>query len=364
MNRTQLLIKLALFVGYLLFAGFSVYFTATSLSLNILHGTYFWLIYILVLIIALLASWCLTNVLVESQKTRGASKTKFICNIIGFLVFWSISFATNVHYFFVEKHGYSVLTKELASAKKYITENTYTSNKKIDEKKHIAQTTISAQIKSNINAFNRELENTMKHYMGFGPACITILKSTENILRSDSRVYDDKNEYVIFDEVRDAGDKGVTQYNRLDGLSRKYSIRMLNQLDNKLSVMDKYYENQKKQNTELTELLDTIAELETVHLPLVERDGSADAFYKYCGIQNKRVIAQMPNDYQKKCIKGTKDNIISFNVYPSERMFDTVSVWGDIVKGRLIGMTIIQWIIISLIIDIAAFILFALFRKY
>ena len=65
----------------------------------------------------------------------------------------------------------------------------------------------------------------------------------------------------------------------------------------------------------------------------------------------------------KKCIIKKGDKIVKFNTYPSKRMFDTMSVWGDITSGLLADMTMIQWIIIALIFDVVSFILFTIFRN-
>lgn len=355
MNKNQYFIKIACLLGYLLFAGLSAYFTATSLSLNLLNGTNVWLIFVLVLVISILAGWCLTNVLAELNKTFNASRTSVVLNLLGFLVFWLFSFTTNVHYFFVEKHGYSILTKELTNAKQYIIDNTSKNNKNIDDQQNTARGAIEAIVHTNLETFNKEINHTMEGHQGFGEACINILKSTENSLRKDSKMYEDTNEYIIFDDVRDAGDRGVTQRSRFTELYTKYSARMLEQLNKKISVIDNYYDRQKDQNNELTELLDTISLLETKHLPLVLRDGSVTALYKYQGQQSGRVISKMPPAYRVYSKKA--------NIYPSGRMFDTMSVWKDIFSGKLGDMTMIQWIIIALICDLVAFILFALFRK-
>lgn len=363
MNKGKLIQKIALLIGYLMFAGFSAYFTASSLSLNLLNGTNLWLIYALVLVVAILAGWCLNVVIAELQKKVLASKAAFIFGLIGFFIFWSFSFLTNVHYFFVEKHGYSILTKELSSTKEYIVENTTKSNKNIEDQKNTAQMAISASVHANIASFEREINNTMEHHSGFGEACINILNATENLLTKDTEMYGDKNEYVVFDEVRDAGDRGVTQRSRFPELQTKYTARILQHLNTKLGVIGNFYDRKKDENVELTDLLATIEDLETVHLPAVLKDGSIDAFYKYYDQQEGKVVSKMPNDYSEKCVVKSGDEVISYNVYPAKRMFDTMSVWGDIVSGRLVGMTMIQWIIISLIFDIVAFILFALFRR-
>ncbi len=305
---------------------------------------------------------CLTNVIKELKNRVRPSRSAFVLNLLGFFIFWTFSFMTNVHYFFVEKHGFSILSKELISAKHYIEENTSKSNQLIDEQKNTAEMAISAQVQANMDAFDRELNNTIARHEGFGEVCINILNATEDALAKDSKTYKDPNKYVIFDDTRDAGDRGVTARSRFVELRTKYATRMAEQLKKKLAVIDNFYENKKDQNAELTELLEPISELEDKHLPAVEKDGSVNAYYKYNRIQDARVISKMPNDYNKKCIVKTGDKIIKFNTYPSKRMFDTMSVWGDIVDGRLTDMTMIQWIIIALIFDIVSFILFAIFR--
>ena len=364
--KSNSIAKIACLVGYLLFAGFSAYFTATSLWLNLLNGSdmwTMWLVFVLVLVVSILAGMCLTNVIRELKDRVRPSRSAFILNLIGFLIFWTFSFTTNVHYFFVEKHGFSILSKELISAKHYIEDNTSKSNNLIDEQKNTALMAIEAQVHTNLDVFVRELNNTMEHHEGFGEACINILNSTEDALKKDSMMYGDKNTYVIYNEQEDAGDRGVTARHRFPELRTKYAARMEEQLKKKLTVIENFYEAKKDKNAELTELLDPINELENKHLPAVEKDGSVDAYYKYNSIQDARVISKMPNVYNEKCIIKSGEKITKFNTYPSKRMFDTMSVWGDIIAGRLSDMTMIQWIIISLIFDIVSFILFTLFRK-
>lgn len=377
MNQSKLIAKVAFLIGYLIFASFSAYFTASSLSLNLLQGTNMWIVFVMVMVVALLAGWCLNNVIKELSKTNGASRTVFSFCLVGFLLFWAISFTTNVHYFFVQKHGFDILTKELASAKHYVQDNTSKSDRSIDDQRDEAKRSVTSQVQNSMAALEREINNTREHNIGFGDACITILKSTENILASDAQTYNDKNEYVIFDEKRDFGDRGERRYNRLSQLYAKYANRMNELLTRKLAVIDEYYEKKKNANTGLEELLKPIEELENKHLPAVAQDGSIDAFYKYCTKQNEDVISKMPAAYKDSCVvyktkkeqvgenvKVVKtDEVKKYTVYPSQRMFDSIPVWGDILFGRLVGLTMLQWIIISLIFDVVSFILLYLFLK-
>lgn len=368
MDKTKLIKKLALYVAYALFAGFSAYFTATSLSLSLLHSDTIWMlivVFVLVFIIAIMAGWCLTNVITEFQKKHGASKLKFIFSIIGFLLFWLVSFTTNVHYFFIEKHGMSIFGQELTAAKQYIIENTDKSNRAIEEKKNTEKSLIEAQVGNSIDLFQREINNTLNHHIGFGDACITILNGTEDMLKTSNKIYNDKNDYIIYDDIRDAGDRGTTQRTKINALYTKYSVRMLDQLNKKFSVIEHYYELQKNQNQELLTILKSITNIEKNHYPRVEEDGSANAYFKCQQYQQHNVIDKMPQDFRDQCVEyNSNGKIAKINVYPSSRMFETATVWGDMFGHRLPdNMPMAQWILISLIFDIMAFLLFALAKS-
>lgn len=363
MNKT-VISKVALFLGYLLFACFSAYFTATSLSLNLMQGTNLWLIFAMVFVIAWLAGWCLNNVIV--QISTPTSKAAFILNILGFVLFWGVSFTTNVHYFFVDKHGYDVVSKELTAARNYIVQNTADANKKIDDERDVAKSVLVAQVSTSTEAFEREIYNTMERRLGFGDACINILNSVERLLEQDKSIYNDSNSYVIFDEERDLGDKGNNQRGQLSALQTKYEGRILNALNKKLGVIDAFYNGKKDANNKLKGTLRDIQDLEENHLPIVLKDGSVNALFAYHEQQNARVITKMPQDFLATCesVDETTGKLKSYVVYPSNHMFDTFTVWSDIFHGRLPSyMKMIQWILISLVIDIVAFLLFALFFK-
>lgn len=364
--NSKVITKLACLIGYLLFAGFSAYFTATSLWLNLMKGSdmwTFWLVYVLVMTVSILAGVCLTNAIKEFTDSVRPSRSAFAWNMIGFFVFWAVSFTTNVHYFFVEKHGHTILSQELISAKNYIEDNTSKTNQLINEQKDAAKMAITAQVSTHLEDYKKELDHTVNRHEGFGELCINILNAIEVALAKDSATYNDKNTYVVFDEVKDAGDRGVTDRRRFGSLYTKYATRALEQLNKKIAVIEKYYENKKNQNATLNALLDVICELEDKHLPAVEKDGSIIAYYKYNSIQDARVISKMPREVAEGNAVSQSGAIAEYKVYPSNRMFDTWSVWSDIISGRLANMTIVQWILIALIFDIVSFMLFTLFRK-
>lgn len=372
----KLLTKLALGLGYLVFAGFSAYFTATSLSLNLMQGTNFWLIYIMVLIVAALAGWLLY--LFVDEAVAPTSKVKFIFSFLGFIVFWSFSFATNVHYFFVQKYGFTVLNNELIAAKDYLTENSTDAQKRVEQERLDARSATESAVLSGLASFRNELNNTLANHEGFGDQCILHLKGVEQELRRDTVRYADHNRYQIYNDQTDRGYKGERGRAQLQNIYNEFDRRVNEQLRWKLAAIDRYYDLQKIEGRKYQSLLDTIAWLEKNDemrdLRTVQQDGSVEAYYSYSGQQNAMVIDHMPQDFfDKQMTYETVENdegeeaqeMVEYITYPSKHMFDTWSVWSEIFKGYLPSyMKIIQWILMSLIIDIVAFLLCYLFIKY
>ena len=120
MNKLKLLKKLACWVGYCLFAGYSSYMTAKSVAMSFELNEQIIAVFIFVFIVALLAGWCLSITIEELQNRFNPSKARFIGGILGFLLFWGVSFATNVHYMLMSKDGLRVVTAELGVYKTYV----------------------------------------------------------------------------------------------------------------------------------------------------------------------------------------------------------------------------------------------------
>ena len=194
----------ALFIGYALFAAFSAYFTATSLSLNLMRGTHFALIYILVLVVAILAGASLTMFINQIRDPHNPSKSKTILGLLGFLLFWGFSFTTNVHYFFVDKQGFIVLNRELTSCKNYLVENTELNNKRIDDQCRDVLNTLDSDIYNlQINGFHKEIYNPQTGRFGFSHRCVEWLNNIQQRLNFDNETYLDGNNYVIWDKDND-----------------------------------------------------------------------------------------------------------------------------------------------------------------
>ncbi|MBQ7279839.1 MAG: CvpA family protein [Bacteroidales bacterium] len=368
---------IALWAAYAVFAFFSAYFTATSLSLNLLQGTNLWIIFIMVFIIALLAGWCLTEFIKQISNHIDPKKSITILTFIGFILFWGVSFMTNVHYFFVQKHGYTVLNKELSNCKNYLTENTDNANKRIENDRSNAINGVRADIQTTFDEFTRELNNAMESRIGFGDHCIILLQQLESRLNSDTALYHDKSRYLIYDESRDRGYYGRKERKDLQIIYSDYRQRIENALQRKTSAINAYYDLMIVKNDVWKEILRSADSLATYDLPEVREDGSVEAYFAYNSKQNALVVDKMPSEYDTTCIIYKVQNantgedkasiskkIAGYKIYPSKHMFDTFTVWNDIMHGYLPEyMRIWQWILISLLVDVVAFLLFYLANK-
>ena len=281
------------------------------------------------------------------------------------------------HYFFVQKNGFSVLNNELIAAKDYLTENSTEVQKRLEQEHLDARSVTESAVNNGLSSFRNELNNTLANHKGFGDQCILYLKGIEQELRRDTARYKDHNHYVIYNDATDRGYKGQTGRAQLQAIYDVFSRRVNGQLRWKLASIDRYYDLQKVEGRKYQSLLDTIAWLEKNDerrdLRTVQQDGSVKAYYSYSGQQNAIVIDHMPQEFLDaqiayKTIEGDDGEEIQkmcgYKTYPSKHMFDTWTVWKEILKGYMPSyMTIIQWILISLIIDIVAFLLLFLFFK-
>lgn len=353
----KLFIKIALFIGYSIFAGYSAYLTALSLHVNALRVP-IWLAFIMVFVLSLLAGWFLTKVIGELRNRTNPSKIKFANTLLGFFVFWGLSFMTNAHANYVIKNGYDNLNKQLQSCISYLKENIYKNEKAIDREKEDKKADIRAKVETEKEKFHSSITDARNGRFGFGDECITILNGIETYLESDKLIFHDANEYVVFDDLRDIGDKGKNSYNEYSILQKKYDEKIQICLEKKYAVIDRFYDNRKENNESLQKTLDFAKQIEQGDsngrggLKSLKKQSGFNSFNAYYECYNSDIsdlIGKMPAEYK------------SDDVYPSDRMFDWWIVWKDWFANRLPeDKSFVGQMPIALLIDIAAFILICL----
>lgn len=370
MNKNKLLTKIACWIGYCLFAGYSALMTAKSISMTY-QMKHFWLVFIFVFFVAFIAGICLSVMVGEMQNRINPSKGKFVICLIGFLLFWGVSFMTNVHYMLMKNEGLNVVSAELGNYKSYVDDATRSKKDEIKGKQEIDITLCEAAVQNLADEFKRECESSIRY--GFGDRAISYLKDIENYFINSGGKFGDTYNYKnsIFDDEKDRGDKGKTGAKQVMALKEKYSIRIAEKLLRRETVIKNYYKKQIDLIKDLTLMQEFINDsLYLVDLPQITEIATPDVYYQFQSVQlNTNLFNRLDKNEQMEIVHSAKvsktddpqdieKGDFRYRIYPSSRMFSTWNVWEDMFAGRLPkDMKLLGMILLSLIIDIVAYVL-------
>lgn len=370
MNKISLIKKLSCWAGYCLFAAYSSYMTAKSVAMSFeINET--WVVFIFVFIVAIIAGYCLSMVIGELQNRFNPSKSKFILGLLGFLLFWGVSFATNVHYMLMNNEGLKVVSAELGTYKSYVEEAVRNNRNGIKEKESEDIALCEASVQNLMDEFKRECESSIRY--GFGDRAIGYLKDLEDYFTSSGGKFNDQYPYKnsIFDDEKDKGDRGKTGAREVTGLKDKYSIRIAEKLLRRENIIRDYYKRMIPQIKDMDLIKEFINDsLYVVDIPQITDIATPDVYYKFSKVQLTNNILhrldkadQTALERQMKESKTDNPNDIDkgkyrYRNYPSSRMFSTFNVWDDMLHHRLPNdMKLLGWILFSLIVDIIAYVL-------
>lgn len=375
MNKSGIIKKLSCWSGYCLFAGYSAYMTAKSVAMSF-ELNHLWIVFVFVFIVALIAGYCLSTVIGEMHNRFNPSKTKFALGFIGFLFFWGVSFATNVHYMLMSNEGAKVVSTELGIYKNYVEGTVQDNRDGIKEKESADIALCEASVQNLLDEFKRECESSIRY--GFGDRAIGYLKDIEAYFASSGGKFNDQYPYnnSIYDNDKDRGDRGKTGAKDVNALKEKYSLRVVEKLLRRETVIRSYYKMKIPQTKDMDLIRRFIKDsLYVVDIPQITEIATPDVYYQFSKLQLKGNIydrldqkAQSEIVRSMKVSKTDKNEDIDkgkyrYRSYPSVRMFSTFNVWDDLFHNRLpLDMKLFGWILFSLIIDLVAFILRILAR--
>lgn len=369
MDVSSIIKKIACWAGYCLFAGYSAFMTAKSISMSFeIERT--WIVFIFVFIVALISGYCLSIVIEQLQNRYNPSKSKFVLGILGFLLFWGVSFATNVHYMLMSNEGLKVVGAELGVYKNYV-EDVINKNKDLNNEKMQDDLDLCvATINNYISAFTGECDHSIRD--GFGPVAVSKLKDIEEYFDRTALKYNDRNDYSdIFHEDNDRGDVGKRGEREVSTLKNKYTLRVLEKLRIRETVIRNHYKRQIPQTKEMEVIRDFINDsLYVVDIPQITEIATPEVYYQFSKIQlngnvldklpltNKKSIEDLMKESKTDNIKDIDKGEFRYKSYPSSRMFSTFNVWSDMFNDRLPNdMKLFGWILFSLIIDVVAYVL-------
>lgn len=349
MNENKFL-KIFTVVGYIAFAAVSCWATTESLHLLLPTWPLFacWAVTIGFFFIASWGSKMITDSLNQNiyMEKRGAT---LIGGIIIVLVFWLLcSMPTNTHTFFFRNLIDEKVTNDIAATQGYLSQikdNTVT-----DSKIQARCVEVENQIETKLQSLEAELKNPLNQ--GNGPEVEKILGEIAHIL-------------------------GVNKINKLSGkansvaeqnrLYQAYRDVILLQLENKINNIvkemtpknDNYRKVAEKdwKNLELTKKY-----IGEEHLSLTDADDvkqiTNNLNQGYSTIKTYQQFVDFKNE-------ADKENYTCADPQTKvSRLLSVYDVWVDFIKGEQGGLAFVFWIIISILVDVAAFIFFDIaFKK-
>lgn len=343
-------VKIFTLVGFLAFAAVSCWATAESLHLLLPSwpSIFCWAITIGFFFIA---SWG-TKMIADSLNQNIYMEKRGVNLILGILIviiFWLFcSMPTNTHTFFYRNLIDEKVTNDIASTQGYlaqIKDNTVT-DAKIQAK--------CAELEKQVNAKLQSLEAEIKNPLnpGNGP-------ETERVLGEIAQIL------------------GVAKINKLSGIGNSVAERnklydayrqsILIQLDNKqaniVKAMTPSNDNFRKvasrdwNNLELTKKYISGGELSLTDADDIKTICN-NLNQGYSTVKTYQEFVDFKNDTDKEAYTCANPQT------RVSRLLSVYDVWVDFVKGEQGGLAFIFWILISVLVDLAAFIFFDIaFKK-
>lgn len=343
MNENKFL-KIFCILGFVAFAAVSCWATAESLHL-LLSSLPVIMCWVLAIGFFFIASWG-TKMIIDSLNSKiylEKRGLRLLGGVLLLLAFWLIcSMPTNTHTFFYRTVINDKVSKDISTTEGYlvqIKDNTVTKTK-IQAK--------CAELRNKVDAKLAELEAEIKNEAnpGFGPKSKEILGDFASMLGVA--------------KIEPLSYKGTSVQDRqrlVDAYRNKIYILLENRKMNIVREMTPPNNNHQKQaekDYKNLELVKKYIDDETFDL------NDADDIEKICDMLNNG-YATIRTYKQFVDFKNETDEIAytsSNSVTKVKRMISVFDVWKDFLHGEYAGYGFLFWVIISILVDIAAFILF------
>lgn len=370
MNEKSLFQKICA-VAFLIFAIISCVATAQSLSLTLEMKMPMWLSFSMMFIFAfgiyLLTSYCFKLVIDACNMDVYVEHRRrdFVLGTFGVLLFWLVcSMPTNTHSLFYTKVIDKVIVAELDNQKAVLNNEVGLLETGINTKYDNLVSQVKDQVKTLTKQFIAEIDNTNR--FGLGDEAFNILINIEAICG--------KKPDEFF------GNRHTKQQNTSARERLRIKNHYIPQIDNLLQLtVDKLNE---ERNVEIVRKEDKKGLLKE-HIKKIEDvtsyQNNSDVPHQDRINAARLVLANAYNnpDYRDKILDnvevlidanaGHKDsNVESYKIYKTERLHSVFKLWGDYLNGKMqnLDFDMFYWVIISLIIDIAGLLFFAIaFRK-
>lgn len=343
-------LKLIWMVAFIAFAAVSCWATAESLHLLLSSWplAMCWVVTVGFFIIASLGTKMIVDSLNQDiyLEKRGL---RLVGGIVIVLIFWLIcSMPTNTHTFFYRTVINDKVNTDISTTRGYLSQIKNNTNNK-------TQATVKVnELKNNVDVLLGELEAEIKNEVnpGFGPKSKEILRKFATLLEVD--------------KVEPLSYKGTSKQDRdklCDAYRTKIYILAENRATNIMAhILSPNSDNIKevKRDDENLALVKKYIGDKTINL------NDAEDVEDVCDKLNTAYNTVKKNsDFINFSSKTDEANYTADNpITKVKRMISVFNVWEDFMAGEYAGHGFMFWIIISILVDIAAFIFFDLaFKK-
>lgn len=351
MEEQNKFLKLLFLIAFCALAGVSCWATAESLHmlLDTWPIVFCWIVTIAFFIIASLGTKLIVDSLNQNVyvEKRGI---KLMAGVLITLLFWLVcSMPTNTHTFFYRSVANGIAKEDIQTTSGYLNQlvnDTQTENK-IKEK----QTELDNKIKAKLADLETEIKNDVNP--GFGPKAKEILRQFAELLDVA------KVEPISYQSTSEQ------QRAKLVDMYRKkiYALEAarMNAIRASMTAVNKE-EYQKQARTDVANL--TFIKEEMNNNPNVLND------VVFAHEVDNRLLAgyatiKTYNDFISFQTESDKERYVAEHpITKLKRLMSVFDVWQDVFVGQYKGHGFVFWILISILVDISAFIFFDLtFRK-
>lgn len=339
-------LKIFALVAFVAFAVFSCWSTTESLFLSLEHAQIpKWIFWIAVVGLYVLTSFCFKLLVSSFSKNYVENRIfKLIMGLLGMLILWvAFSLPTNTHTFFYKQMAKNTAVKELkhidGELDKLSSEDAFIMNYQTEWDKY------EMEVHNSVEAIKREIRDFQN--AGLGP-------------KAEARIADaeDKLGLKTGDIVRiQPRDKSQRELNKVceyyDNAIKGQLEKKKEQHQNNLVMAVSNFQNRTKGVHPIS------VDIKKVLALLDDNQYDREAVLKEARQVIARGYAELESTFNGLY---TKDE----SIYRSERLVNVMKVWGDYFKGnfRKTDYTLWYWILLSVIVDIAAFAFFAIaFKK-
>lgn len=356
--------------AFLIFAVISCIATAQSLCLTLELDVPFWVMFIIAFVFAfglyLLTSYCFKLVIdsLNMDVYVEHRRRDFILGLCGVLLFWLVcSMPTNTHSLLYTKVVDTVVVAELDNQREVLEDESQKQNQDlINERDQKINNLITR-----VNNLKQEFVDEVTHpdRVGFGD-------------RAESHIRQIEAEIKTVDAgtiLKDIQLSGISR-SRANDIAGRGQEQIDSYLANEVNEIARDYENRIANNSlEKNKLEGLIDNIDRAKANL--KDSSKGHQERIKDARNTLNSVYNLPDYRDEILDNvetlivaseghTDSNVDKYKIYKTERLHNVFKMWSDYFSGRMsdLDFDMVYWIVISIIIDIAGLVFFAIaFRK-